>query len=238
MIKRYAWVAAVLGCVVWSAVGNASAAAPFPPGSMGIDVSWPNCDMQIPPDATFGIVGVTQGTPYSTNPCLAEQGAQFPESLSLYANSGWNDHSPHLDPSNPKACAPADAGCLAYNYGYDAGLAAYDAANAAGVSSGTWWLDVEADNTWNDDAIQNRRSLQGEYDALTTRGATTIGVYSTNSAWQSITGDWQNGWPNWIGSDDPSSAQGGRACTGHQFNGGPTLVVQSDANGIDRDVAC
>jgi hypothetical protein len=238
MIKRYAWVAAAICCVVWSAVGNASAATLYPPGSIGVDVSWPNCDMQIPTDVTFGIVGVTQGTPYTTNPCLADQAAHFPERLSLYTNSGWNDQSPHLDLSSPKACAASDADCLAYNYGYNAGLAAYDAANAAGVSSATWWLDVEPDNTWNEDPTQNRSSLQGEQDALTARGATTVGIYSTSSAWQSITGDWQNSWPTWIGSDDPSSAQGRQACTGDQFNGGPTLVVQSDANRIDRDIAC
>ena len=239
MVKRWAWMAAAICCVVWSAAGIASAAALYPPGSVGVDVSSPNCDAQIPADATFGIVGVTEGTPYATtNPCLADQAAHFPDGLSLYTNSGWNDHSSNLDPSSPKACAASDADCLAYNYGYNAGLAASDAAAAAGVSSGTWWLDVESDNTWNDDPIQNRSSLQGERDALAVRGANTVGIYSTSSAWQTITGDWQNSWPNWIGSDDPSSAQGRQACTGHQFNGGPTLVAQSDVNRIDRDIAC
>lgn len=239
VIKRHAWVAAAICCLLQSAVGIASAATLYPSGSTGVDVSWPNCGVQIPASATFGIIGVTEGTVYSaTNPCLAAQAAHFPKTLSLYTNSGWNDHSAHLNPSSPKACPPEDADCLAYNYGYNAGLAAYDAATAAGVSSSMWWLDVESDNTWNDDAIQNRNSLQGEHDALTTRGATTIGVYSTTSAWSTITGDWQNSWPNWIGSDDPASAHGRQACTGHHFTGGPTLVIQSDPHRTDRDIAC
>ncbi len=239
MVKRHALVAAAICCLLQSAVGIASAATLYPPGSTGIDVSWPNCAVQIPTSASFGIVGVTERTVYSaTNPCLAAEAAHFRKTLSLYANSGWNDHSPHLNPSSPKACPGEDADCLAYNYGYNAGLAAYDAAAAAGLSSGMWWLDVESDNTWNDDAIQNRNSLQGEHDALTARGATTVGVYSTTSTWQSITDDWQNSWPNWIGSDDPASAQGRQACTGHQFTGGPTLVVQSDLHRMDRDIAC
>jgi hypothetical protein len=239
MVKRHAWVAAAICCLLQSAVGIAGAATLYPPGSTGVDVNWPNCAAQIPASATFGIIGVTERTAYSTtNPCLAAQAAHFPKTLSLYANSGWNDHSTHLDPSSPKACLPEDADCLAYNYGYNAGLAAYDAATAAGVSSGMWWLDVESDNTWNDDAIQNRNSLQGEHDALTARGATTVGVYSTTSGWQTITGDWQNSWPSWIGADDPASAQDRQACTGHQFTGGPTLVVQSDPHRVDRDIAC
>jgi hypothetical protein len=239
MVKRRASVAAGICCLLQSAVGIASAATLYEPGSMGVDVSSPNCGAQIPASATFGIVGVTGGTDYSiTNPCLAAQAAYFPKTLSLYANSGWNDHSTKLDPSSPKACAAGDADCLAYNYGYNAGLAAHDAATAAGVSSNVWWLDVESDNSWNDDVIQNRNSLQGEHDALTARGATIVGVYSTTSGWQTITGGWQNGWPNWIGADGAANAQGRQACSGHQFNGGPTLVVQSDAHQIDRDIAC
>jgi hypothetical protein len=238
MVKRRAGVAAVICCLLQSGVGIASAATLYPPGSIGVDVSSPNCGAQIPASATFGIVGVTAGTAYSVNPCLAAQAAHFPQALSLYANSGWNDHSTNLDPSSPKACPPGDADCLAYNYGYNAGLAAYDAATAAGVSSTVWWLDVESDNSWNEDVIQNRNSLQGEHDALTVRGATIVGVYSTTSEWQTITGGWQNGWPNWIGADDAASGQDRQGCSGHQFNGGPTQVVQSDRHGIDRDIAC
>ncbi|WP_238994674.1 hypothetical protein [Mycolicibacterium chubuense] len=230
---------AAVGCLLHSAVGVASAATLYSSGSPGVDVSWPNCTAQIPADATFGIIGVTERTVYSTtNPCLAAQAAHFPNTASLYANSGWNDHSVHLNAASPHACLPGDANCLAYNYGYNAGLAAYDAASAAGVVSTTWWLDVESDNTWNDDAIQNRSSLQGEHDALTDRGATTVGVYSTTAEWQAITNDWQNNWPSWIGAHDASSAQGRQACIGHQFTGGPTLLVQTDERDVDRDIAC
>lgn len=238
MIRRGACAAAVLFCLLQSGGGIASAATLYPPGSIGVDVSSPNCGAQIPAGATFGIVGVTGGTPYSVNPCLAAQAAHFPTVLSLYANSGWNDHSAKLDPSSPKACPAGDADCLAYNYGYNAGLAADDAATAAGVSSTVWWLDVESDNSWNGEVIQNRNSLQGEHDAFTARGATTVGVYSTTSEWQTITGGWHNGWPNWIGAHDAASVQGTQACTDHQFSGGPTLVVQSNADRIDRDIAC
>jgi len=202
-------------------------------------MSWPDCAVQVPATATYGIVGVTDGKDYSiTNPCIAAQAAHFPENLSLYANSGWDDQSPKLNPSSPKACEAGNAECLAYNYGYNAGLAAHDAATAARVFSDVWWLDVEVANSWNDDVNQNRNSVQGEYDALTSRGVRTVGVYSTNSDWQTITGGWHNGWPNWLATADAASSQGRQACTEYEFTGGPTLIVQYDPIRIDRDVAC
>jgi hypothetical protein len=220
-------------------VGIAGAATLYPPGSIGVDVSSPNCGAQIPASATFGIVGVTSGTDYSVaNPCLAAQAGHFPKALSLYVNSGWNDHSANLNPSSPKACPADDADCLAYNYGYNAGMAASDAATAAGVSSDVWWLDVESDNSWSADVIQNRNSLQGEHDAFTARGTAVVGVYSTTVQWQTITGGWQNGWPNWIGAAEGVSGQDRQGCSGHQFTGGPTLVVQDNPHRLDRDVAC
>ena len=89
MVKRHAWVAAATCCLLQTAVGIASAATLYPPGSTGVDVSWPNCEAKIPENAAFGIIGVTEGTPYSaTNPCLAAQAAHFPNTLSLYANTG------------------------------------------------------------------------------------------------------------------------------------------------------
>jgi len=239
MPRLHVWLAATIGCALLSVPGTASAASPYPPGSLGVDLSWPDCAVQVPASATFGIVGVTDGKDYSiTNPCIAAQAAHFSEHLSLYANSGWDDQSPKLNASSPKACEAGNAECLAYNYGYNAGLAAHDAATAAGVVSDVWWLDVEVANTWNDDVNQNRNSLQGEYDALTSRGVLTVGVYSTNPYGQTITGSWHNGWPNWLATADAASSQGRQACTAYEFTGGPTLIVQFDPHRIDRDVAC
>jgi hypothetical protein len=137
-------------------------------------------------------------------------------------------------------CATGDNNCLAYNYGYNAGLYAINAAQSAGVSSATWWLDVETANTWNSDVVQNQNSLQGEHDALVAHGATTVGVYSTTAQWQSITGGWHNNWPSWGATTWTTAKQAQTYCTGHEFTGGTSYLMQyrpSKAK-VDYDVAC
>jgi hypothetical protein len=220
------------------ATGVASAQSPYVSGSTGIDASWPNCSANLS-GVTFGIVGVTDGTGYSTNPCIASEAAYF-SNLSLYVNTGWDDQSSHINASSPKVCAPGDENCLAYNYGYDAGLYAVAAAQNAGVKSSNWWLDVETGNTWNSNTTQNQNSLQGEYDALSASGAITIGVYSTTAQWDSITGTWKNNWPSWGATTWTTAKQAQTYCTGHEFTGGPSYLMQyiPKRSSVDQDVAC
>lgn len=211
-------------------------ATPYPSGSTGYDVSWPNCAAKVPKHPAFGIVGVNGGTAYSQNPCLAKQAAWF-SSLSLYVNTGWYDQSAYINPTSPKVCAIGDENCLAYNYGYNAGLYALTYANSQNIHASVWWLDVETGNTWNSDTMQNRNSLQGEYDALIASGVTTVGVYSTTYQWDAVTGSWFNGWPNWGATTVRTASKAATFCTGHQFNGGPTYLIQFSGS-LDQDYAC
>ncbi len=210
-------------------------------GTLGVDVSWPNCSAKITRGSKFGIVGVTNGIGYSTNPCLNKEASNF-SNLSLYVNTGWYSSSLYINANSPKKCIEGDNNCLAYNYGYNAGLYAYDAAANAGVHSNTWWLDVETENSWSTDTSQNRNSIQGEYNALTTRiidnGAIpTVGVYSTTYQWNTITGSWKNYWPSWGATIVSTSKQAAKYCTGHEFTGGKTWLIQY-SGAIDQDYAC
>ncbi len=214
----------------------AAAAALYPTGSTGYDVSWPNCTATPPAHPPFGIVGVNDGTAYSQSPCLAQEAAWFSH-LSLYANTGWYNQSVHINPTSPRICASGDNNCLAYNYGYNAGLYALNYARGQNVSASVWWLDVENGNTWNADTTQNRNSLQGEYDALVANGVTTVGVYSTTAQWDSITGTWLNSWPSWGATTVSTAKQAATFCTGHRFTGGPTELIQYSGT-LDRDYAC
>ncbi|HEX9036837.1 MAG TPA: hypothetical protein VF808_07580 [Ktedonobacterales bacterium] len=214
----------------------APTASIYPTGATGYDVSWPNCSAKPPAHPPFGIVGVNDGTGYSQNPCLAQEAAWFP-ALSLYANTGWYNQSSHINPNSPKVCASGDNNCLAYNYGYNAGLYALNYANSQNLHASVWWLDVETGNTWNADTTQNRNSLQGEYDALIANGVTTVGVYSTTYQWDTITGTWLNNWPNWGATTVHTASQAAKFCTGHQFTGGPTYLIQFTGS-LDQDYAC
>jgi len=217
---------------------NAFASTYYQTGSVGVDVSYPNCSTKIP-NASFGIVGVNGGRVYNHNPCLATQAKAFKD-LSLYINTGLN-----ASPDSPYYVAAqqgcnGDALCAAYNYGYNAAVDSVNYATSQGVSSAKWWLDVEIENTWNSDVAQNRQSLQGAYDALVASGASLVGAYSTTAQWGTITGGWQNNWPNWGASTWNTARQAQKYCTGHEFTGGPTLLIQfvDKKAKVSRDIAC
>lgn len=204
-------------------------------GTVGEDVSTPNCSSV--PSGSFGIVGVTGGLVYSANDCLAQQANYF-DDLSLYVNTGLNASasSPHYQQAITE-CGNNDATCAAYHYGYNAGLDAINVAKNAGVTSNRWWLDVENVNTWDANTLLNRQSLQGEYDALKDNGAAMVGAYSTTAQWDSITDSWQNGWYTWGATTWTRASQAAKYCTGHEFTGGQTLLIQFKGT-LDQDYAC
>ena len=228
--------AVVVAPVLFTSVSFASSL--YPTGSLGVDVSYPNCPAKVS-GVSFGIVGVTNGLVYGHNSCAASEAKQFP-TVGLYANTGLNASSSSQYYVAAQAGCNGDTLCAAYNYGFNAGKDALSYASSQGLSTNNWWLDVETMNTWNKDVAQNQKSLQGEYDALVASGATTVGVYSTTAQWQSISGGWQNNWPSWGATTWTTPAQAQTYCTGHQFTAGPSLLMQYKAkqSKVDQDVAC
>jgi hypothetical protein len=230
---------AVIGSVLAGIVlfgSSAFAQSIYVSGTVGSDISWPNCNSRLTTGSKFGIVGVTDGLGYSTNPCLAKEVTNY-TNLSLYVNTGWDSSSTHISATSPRVCTIGDSNCLAYNYGYNAGLYAYNAASSHGIHSSTWWLDIETANTWSNNAVQNQNSLQGEHDALVANGATTVGAYSTTAQWDSVTGTWLNNWPSWGATTWKTASQAKTYCTGHQFTGGTTWLIQFSGK-TDQDYAC
>lgn len=221
--------------LVWS--GQAAAQGVYISGTTGIDVGFPNCSAKIS-NVSFGIVGVTGGKGFNPNSCLASEASHF-SNLSLYVNTGYPGQSYGLNYQNwPKACAGDDLNCLAYNYGYNGGQYAVNYAKAQGVWSTVWWEDVETMNSWTGDVIQNQNSLQGEYDALVSAGVSTVGVYSTTAQWTTITGGWKNLWPSWGATTWRTAKQAATYCTGHEFTGGPSYLMQFTGRTLDQDYAC
>lgn len=237
-MKKFLSLVFMLTAVVVLFSQAAHASSVYATGSTGVDVSYPNCGTAIP-KVDFGIVGVTGGLVYSQNTCLKSQAAKFND-LSLYMNTGLNASSSSQYYTAAQVGCNGDAYCAAYNYGANAAKDALNYAAAKGVYSNKWWLDVETSNTWSSDVLQNRKSLQGAYDTLLANGATTVGVYSTTSQWQSVTGSWQNLWPSWGATTWTSASQAAKYCSGHQFTGGPSLLMQyqEKRSKLDQDVAC
>ena len=240
MKAKLAGIAVALVTIVFS-VGMAAAQGQYLSGTTGVDISWPNCTASIPRNS-FGIVGVSNGVGFSTSPCLATEASHFVNNLSVYVNTGYpgaTSDNAQKYAASPRLCDSADLNCIAYDYGYNAGLYAYNAANTAGVHAATWWLDVETMNSWTSDTLQNQNSLQGETDAFKANGISTVGVYSTTAQWGTITAGWKNGLPSWGATTWTTAKQAATYCTGHQFTGGPSYLMQYKAShGLDQDYAC
>lgn len=217
---------------------QASASSYYATGSTGVDASYPNCSTPIP-KASYGIVGVTGGVVYSPNNCAAAEASHFND-LSLYVNTGLNTSQSSDYYTKAQTGCNGDAGCAAYNYGYNAAQTAINYANNQGISSPKWWLDVETMNTWSSDPAQNQKSIQGQYDAILSNGVIMVGVYSTTAQWQTITGGWKNNWPSWGATTWSTAKQASTYCKGHEFTGGPSLLMQfqSRKSKLDQDIAC
>lgn len=210
----------------------------YPAYQTGHDVSWPNCRATPPDGRTFGIVGVTGGLVFHPNPCLFEEVHWF-NKVSLYMNTGYAGKALAVKyASYPQDCAPVDERCLAYNYGYNAGVYAINYAASQFVHNNVWWLDVETENSWSTNTEYNRASLLGMVAAIKQRTLLpTIGFYSYPGQWMTITGSWQNRYPAWAatGSDDSSAATA--LCGVRAFNGTQTQLTQYTTR-LDDDYVC
>jgi hypothetical protein len=204
--RTRAVVMAVLALLVLTVSPAAAGTSPPSPGSVGHDVSYPQCSGSSSnvgaSGGQFGIVGVTNGLPWSASPCLAAEyqwAAALPGQPALYMNTAnpaprSSFYWPATGSSDPALCAEStstvDPGC-AYDYGWHA------AANALGTATSTigaaasnmpWWLDVETANTWNGSTTANAADLQGGLDYLRSHGVPVVGLYSIAGSWNTITG--------------------------------------------------
>jgi len=228
----------------------------------GYDVSWPQCGGAMPPSSQIAIVGADDGHPFSQNPCLqqeaqwastARQRAQY---LVLDSPVGWSSahvleyayHGPAGD------CTATDYACQSYNWGYNAAYADVEYATSQGATSRHWWLDVElpsstsidpsgADcyqaNFWVCDPKLNSLVVLAAVTALREQGE-QVGVYSTKTQWQAITGGLRLGTPIWIAGFDyaPATYCDPANASTYWFARGVPRLVQSLPVTYDPDTDC
>jgi hypothetical protein len=244
----------------------AQPSGPQPSGGGGVllgnDVSWPQCDKDLPKDPAFAIVGVNNGLANTTNPCLHQQldwaedslGGTGQPAVALYVNTAnpgtagtwWPTSNEYggktvANPYGECREKQTDAPC-SYMYGY---AKAFDDAYLRSITNPEdylWWLDVETGNTWSGDKDANRADLEGMADFFDSIGA-TVGIYSTGSQWGQIVGQ--------VTADSslydlPSWLAGARTATGAKNNcsatpltpGGKVVLTQFVSKGFDYDYSC
>jgi hypothetical protein len=220
---------------------SASAGGSLASGAVGSDISWPQCGGALPHDPySFGIIGVTGGHPFSGNDCFAAEyaWAQSTGTAQVYINLDYG-----LRTDGPLACLPEDTGCQAYDYGYRGAEWAYQYASqqtgGASLNQKSWWLDVETENYWSDDPVQNAYVIQGALDFLQRKLNKTTGVYSTSYQWGQIAGGYAPpGTPNWVAGANGLDDYG--KCSASIWPGAPVWAIQYlnlDLD-IDQNYAC
>jgi hypothetical protein len=218
--------------------------AAYPSGSYGFDVSKFNMDSTCSTGLPTGVhdIGVVQVDGQSssfTNPCLAAEAAWAGAGLNLY--TFLNNAS-----GGTPACA-SESDC--FNLGYNAGIHAFQDAQAAGVNTAVgWWLDVEGTNQyWTQSTDDNVQTIMGAIAALhNTEEIADVGIYASPGVWNSIVGSYQPSVPYWMAdwlgtpSGPGSCADAANQAQMHKLPTGPVQIVQysNNVNGADGDYAC
>jgi hypothetical protein len=190
----------------------------------GVDVSWPQCRAPLPRLATaFVVVGVNDGTPFTTNPCLAGE-VSYAKSHSGYAA--------YLNIDAPRAGDPA-------SYGRRAALDGLARATAAGLRPPVVWLDIETLNHWADPAT-NVAVIGAAMTALRARHV-SVGIYSSAPMWQQVTGGADPNAPVWLATSVTDYRQIDSLCAAGM--GGEAAVIgqyvaTTGSRLIDVDVLC
>jgi len=223
-----------------------SANEAYPSGSYGYDISVfqdnpPTCNQTLPSGHIVGVVQATGASGAAPNPCLSQEAAWAGAGLNLYSYMTYGTSA------TPE---PGCNGDMACNFGYQAGVYAFNYVSGQGVSPFvTWWLDVEKDPSWTSDTTENAQVVQGAINALRGLGINNVGIYASPDVWNQIVGDYQPPVPLWVAW---WTGNGPANCTGVQaafpaalLPTGPVFLTQytDQANGpnepgLDGDYAC
>jgi hypothetical protein len=243
---------AALVTAILTALGVVAApttpARPIPHGAVGWDISWPQCGRSYPSAGAFGIVGVTDGRPFTGNACLK---SEYATAAATPGGAGF-----YLNTANPgpaatsvawyslkapdASCAPGHDAACAYNYGFQgaANAVAYAQAQTGHSSGTTWWLDVETGNSWSPTDIgANMASIRGSVDYLQSRPGVLVGVYSTHYQWGQITGGAALGLANWVAGAANVADASARCSPAWSATGGPVVLTQF-FGAFDGNYAC
>jgi hypothetical protein len=233
--------APIVGIVQAPGTGSFTA-SDYPPGSYGYDISNYQCGNYPPAPHTVSVVQVVGASYGRTNPCLAGEAAWAGGGLNLYAFLTYGETTSAYDP----ACAAIVQNSC--NFGFAAGIDAYDKAASAGIDAQVaWWLDVENPSPssglpfWSTNHAANASLIQGFMDALHAKGINSVGVYASPGVWSGIVGDYSPAVPYWAADWGPAPST---TCTSvHQwFPGalpsGPVVMVQYGVGTWDEDYAC
>jgi hypothetical protein len=255
-------VLAVTACVLAAVLVPEAAFAASAPSDGG-DVSQNQTTIDLPVLGDFAVVALNDGLPTGTNGFLTGQ-------LAWAHGAPGRGHAPvdlYLATANPgpslaswwpkddrtkagTAVHPPYGRCVgkkatrACAWVYGNSLGRDDVHRLpSGTSIGTWWIDVEQDNTWSGSTTRNRAVVEGMVAGLAA-AKKRVGVYALSGQYTDLLGTVPASssltkLPSWVaGARDEGAAL--RRCSGSSLTAGRVTLVQWVDFGarIDHDVAC
>ncbi|MCU1473783.1 hypothetical protein [Amnibacterium sp.] len=267
MIRRLVVTAAAAAAALAALAGPADASPVVPQGTVGVDVSFPQCSafpgfpgpiLTLPLSSSFVVVGLNEGVAATVNDCLGTELAWAgtparDRRVDLYLNTAdpgptsarWPTSSVGSPGTPYGQCRAGDAG-PACAYAYGAVLARADLAvpGLPAPATATWWLDVESANTWSGTTAAHRAVLEGMTAALHAAGA-HVGVYAARGDWTGIVGTVPATSPlygvhTWL-AGATTAAGAAENCTHAPLTAGGRIDLAQYtgfADTVDSDLAC
>ncbi|GAB2981616.1 hypothetical protein [Nocardioides montaniterrae] len=242
-----------------AAVPSQSATTAVPTATYGADIGWPNCPagMGIPekrstgepmplPDASFVVIGLTNGPGFVRNPCLRDQ-AQWAKvhrlEIATYSVLSYPDAKTLQKYATHGPFDPSDEIGRLKNVGYAQATFNVGAMGVVGLQTPIVWLDVEnvphfdwpSGNQQRNAAIV-QGAARGYHDA-----GYKVGVYGTPSIWRGIVGSFRLGSnvPEWRAAGQTSAAEAQRRCSASwSIQGGSAVLAQWIEARRDRNLIC
>jgi hypothetical protein len=224
-------------------------------GVHGADISWPNCPKGegIPSrrtegrpmptrDASFVIVGLTNGPGFSANPCLSDQLAWVRAHNRLLGAYAMTTYPRRWEIRQYGQDGPYDGsttrGALR-NAAYAEARYNLSTMSAAQMTVPMIWVDVEPYpvSPWSGSRSANRAVVKSVLQAYGAAGY-QVGIYTYPNGWRQVVGSWRlPTLPTWstVGGGRPASAR--RAC-GYGPSGGSDWLMQWWVNHRDKDLIC
>lgn len=224
----------------------------------GYDVSYPQCEVSLPANAAFGIVGLNKYIGTDFNPCFKNEmkwakklpGAGGMPGFSVYVhieNPGAKlaKHWPNRGSTPYGTCKGDTSPACSYEYGEGLAYGDLRRLSAAGAGRGLRvFEDVEEGYSWQDTyhTADNVAAMEGMAIAFEQAGD-SVGIYSNSIPWDHIAGQVPASsnlrqLPVWVlGAENLSEAR--QNCASNRF-AGRVIIAQlaGDSYPIDENVLC
>jgi len=243
--------ATITGSVLIAPGAGASPQPTVGASAYGGDISWPQCPkgMGIPSrrsqgqpapraDATFVVMGLTNGPGFYPNPCLASQVA-WVKARHMWAAA----YSVITYPTTAQLATYGGTGTLATRLvRFGSAQAAFNVATMrqVGLRVPMVWVDVEPYRVapWSKSVASNNAVIDGVLAGYKAAGLRT-GIYSYDGGWKQITGGRSlASLPTWVPVGPRGRSAAAARCTLKSFSGGPTWITQWTGDSRDYDLTC